>query len=672
MSSIADDDDDGWAPPKYPDVSASWDLAPRPKDVAKAIWDDTLEDISSYARMPRSPFDVFAFVSFLLEQSGAYHHILPAPDRHRREATLDELDPSQRIIWTFGKQREHCKKLGDIWQQRLDLDDTKAVSARAKELGYACTLWWRLLAEYGDEPVFHAVPEGYPAPGWWWIAHELMMIADEASRNAGFDIKRSADEGWDTDGAPPWFVRELVAGVLRDYDPISTTFSNANADIVCVMPKSRTTPVGCTLRSLSHNIALLPGQGVARANWAPRIWEEPSRKVHQPDSGRSHRGILDNQFNLLLIPFPYSIRDQDFGPSRDYEASHKGWGFFSCNQTWLKNWSYDATNDIVAFIRMLVADAKKKGAKRIDGVVFPELALNYAVFSQLRRALKERMPDLRVIIAGLSSDQYGREGNFVGVYSFLDLPFDASDGEEPYLESVREKHHRWQLDRAQIEGYGLEGVLDPRRRWWENIRLLSRRVEFTVFHENSALAAMICEDLARVDPCQGLLRSIGPNLVIALLMDAPQLETRWPARYATILAEDPGCSVLTLTSRGLTARQRLYDLPRNMSIPIDDRPVIALWRDADSGRAQPIRCGFDCQAVWIKLDGMNATDLSLDGRSDDRTLSWIMVKQRELRVEHVDKHFHRVVGDIDRQVREKIEAATKANGGRHKLEPDAL
>ena len=43
------------------------------------------------------------------------------------------------------------------------------------------------------------------------------------------------------------------------------------------------------------------------------------------------------------------------------------------------------------------------------------------------------------------------------------------------------------------------------------------------------------------------MHAIGPNLVFTLLMNGPQLKTRWPARYAKILADDPGSSVLSIT-----------------------------------------------------------------------------------------------------------------------------
>jgi hypothetical protein len=48
-------------------------------------------------------------------------------------------------------------------------------------------------------------------------------------------------------------------------------------------------------------------------------------------------------------------------------------------------------------------------------------------------------------------------------------------------------------------------------------------------------------------PGADVMNAIGPNLVIALLMDGPQREHRWPGRYATVLADDPGSAVLTVT-----------------------------------------------------------------------------------------------------------------------------
>jgi hypothetical protein len=91
--------------------------------------------------------------------------------------------------------------------------------------------------------------------------------------------------------------------------------------------------------------------------------------------------------------------------------------------------------------------------------------------------------------------------------------------------------------------------------------------------------------LARQDPAD-LIRAVGPNLLIALLMDGPQLRGRWPSRYASVLAEDPGTSVLTLTSLGMAERSR--PIARETGRRGDPIRSIALWRDAASGEREII------------------------------------------------------------------------------------
>ncbi len=172
---------------------------------------------------------------------------------------------------------------------------------------------------------------------------------------------------------------------------------------------------------------------------------------------------------------------------------------------------------------------------------------------------------------------------------------------------IREKHHRWKLDRAQIDAYGLAG-LDLDRSWWENLTILSRSFDVLVYRGTSTLTTLICEDLARVDPCQAVVRAIGPNLLIALLMDGPQLGTRWPGRYATVLAEDPGTSVLSLTSFGLIARQNDLGL-------FDQASSVALWKDEVTG-VRKLELPREADALVLQLRAAITEERSLDGRSD--------------------------------------------------------
>ena len=62
---------------------------------------------------------------------------------------------------------------------------------------------------------------------------------------------------------------------------------------------------------------------------------------------------------------------------------------------------------------------------------------------------------------------------------------------------------------------------------------------------------------------------------MAVLLDGPQLTSRWAARYASVLADDPGSAVLTLTSYGMVQRSR----PPGH----DPSSVVALWKDPERG-----------------------------------------------------------------------------------------
>lgn len=107
------------------------------------------------------------------------------------------------------------------------------------------------------------------------------------------------------------------------------------------------------------------------------------------------------------------------------------------------------------------------------------------------------------------------------------------------------------------------------------------------------MSVLICEDLARPDPVGDLARAVGPNLIIALLMDGPQLADRWPARYAASLADDPGSSVLTVTSTGMSILSRPQE-GENRS------DVIALWKDARTGKARELQLPENAAALVLR------------------------------------------------------------------------
>jgi hypothetical protein len=132
-----------------------------------------------------------------------------------------------------------------------------------------------------------------------------------------------------------------------------------------------------------------------------------------------------------------------------------------------------------------------------------------------------------------------------------------------------------------------------------------RIVQFVQLGDEITLACLVCEDLAQIDDVAELMRSVGPTLGITPLLDGPQLTSRWAARYASVLADDPGAAVLTLTSFGMVQRCR----PTGM----DSSAVIALWKDPVRGiREIPLDAG--AQGVLLVACGDRATRRSADGR----------------------------------------------------------
>lgn len=182
---------------------------------------------------------------------------------------------------------------------------------------------------------------------------------------------------------------------------------------------------------------------------------------------------------------------------------------------------------------------------------------------------------------------------------------------KPIMHWEQKKHHRWCLEQNQIQRYHLGHVLQPKRSiWWEKIDVSQRTCAFSVIRRGTSLAVLVCEDLARVDPVHPTIRSIGPNLVIALLMDGPQLKGRWSGRYATVLADDPGCGVLTFTCLGMMRRSVM---------PGEAEPrEIALWKQP-GGNAEELRLPTGNHALVVTLSMHCDEQMTLDGRSDNGT-----------------------------------------------------
>jgi hypothetical protein len=620
-------------------------------------------------RIPASPIDVFAVSAVLVERSGAYRAVIaPAADGHDGDPCTDHFClselrneeggwPKIAKAWSLGLFPEMTQQ-GPAWdllveearksfptkpQDEIDADDeifnTKYHSfetLREVDLSPLQQLWIDLYITYGSCLVVSE--DGDEVQDWWAVALKLMILSDMASAGVGFrprrrggrvavltllqkQVLRLAGIGPESWGGEP--DENPQKDESTEAPPYVTTLTTAiDRDFCAVLPKTRTASVGCTLRSLSHNLALLPSPGLVEARWRVPGTESPSAV----DTGDAKHPATS--LNLLLIPFPYRISSKCF-VGRERDNTDEGWSYFEAQQGWLSRTKGSVEMDIfVRFFDDLVKDAANNFDK-IHGVVFPELSLDPETFEALSEEFRKHRDrtGFEFIVAGLGGEprnghgkSAGKRGNFVAVRGV------SQDGKSDWdFNNSREKHHRWKLNKGQIHRYGLSSSLASDKNWWEGIPLGRRRVEFFEPRAGTSMTVLICEDLARADPCQTVVRSIGPNLVLALLMDGPQRKFRWPGHYAGVLADDPGSAVLTLTSFGLIERGLASDESQSRSI--------ALFRNS-LGEERELFLPSGFHALAVRLQAVSKAEHTLDGRSDgESAYNWGLQEVSPIRVD---------------------------------------
>jgi hypothetical protein len=367
---------------------------------------------------------------------------------------------------------------------------------------------------------------------------------------------------------------------LRDLLARSGTLSRIDPGVLRVLPKYRTAGGGITSRSISR--------------YAARTGPAVDYHVHRVAA--AGRGSATGHLNILLLPWPLRVDAGDFQalPHSINRRELEPFGFF--------RYEPGAPLDVSMADRMLSVAAEHAG--RVDLVVLPESAVADDDVAELEATLSRH--EVPMVIAGVRAGSRS-EGPFGANW----VHFGASvDGRWRHYR--QDKHHRWSLDRSQIAQYHLEEVLDPRVRWWEAIEIRHRSLEMVERDEGDAIAALVCEDLAQLDEVADLLRAVGPTLVVALLLDGPQLASRWTARYASVLADDPGSSVLTLTSYGMVANAWRPDRPASS--------VVALWRDNARGQRE-IELEPGAEGILLSLSRSQAIRRAADGRAPRRDSS---------------------------------------------------
>jgi predicted amidohydrolase len=351
-----------------------------------------------------------------------------------------------------------------------------------------------------------------------------------------------------------------------------------------ILPKMHTAQSGLTTRSLSHHLCLCTATDIT-ARWALA----PTK-------------VSQESINILLVPWPTDFMPAQFRETPPLQSEMRNmpldrFGFFTVE-------SQHSRKRLLKYVIDIYRAAKKRMGV-VDWVVFPEAALRPADYKELSKFFASRSC---VFISGIGSPS--TKTHHGTNYIKIDIP---------YIETfTQRKHHRWKMEFSQVKQYGLGSRLNPERTWWEHIDVSDRELLFLSLRPWMVLTVLICEDLARPDPVGDLVRAVGPNLVLALLMDGPQLKERWGARYATALADDPGCSVLTVTSTGMSK------LSQPASGASRSR-VVALWKDALTGTPAEIELGTGADAIVLSLTVRHQKEWSADGRNDGEKASYVLL-----------------------------------------------
>jgi hypothetical protein len=412
---------------------------------------------------------------------------------------------------------------------------------------------------------------------------DLLGAADEACVELGIykiDPQLRAGGGLEAFG----FQAEYVLVKSMSSPSGATLCKDIDPSRARVLPKMHTPQSGLTIRSLSHHLGYCPGSDM-RPKWAGLAPRE-----------RSH------SLNLLLVPWPKVVQPAQFIATRKRnvsdEVGHGGYGLFTYQPS---------AGPAVADVANLLRNAEER-VGQVNGIIFPELAMSESEFDQI--SLQFATPD-RFIVAGVGERGGDSAGTNSAYWDLIDPNIQDKDGESVRYRITQKKHHRWKLDKSQIVQYGIGTNLHPLANWWEHIELGDREISFVSLQPWLTMSVLICEDLARPDPVGDIIRAVGPNLIIALLSDGPQTASRWPGRYASGFADDPGSSVLTLTSLGMSKLSRPKD-------PSKDRSgVVALWRDAKTGTTE-ISLPDKQDAIVLNITVEYHEEWTADGRGDGK------------------------------------------------------
>jgi hypothetical protein len=473
----------------------------------------------------------------------------------RSEAYRFAVSPPEGTSWPPSEMPDWYLAIADAsagWCAWAEGDGTKLPGLVTEEWGIVCERSGTSLDELATGRA-------------WRICQALLTlhaIADEACAGTGVAVADVPRDGTRFRAR----ARELLAR--------TGTLSRISRQRLRVLPRVRNPAGGPSIRSLSRYVCV-------RGPEVDAVWNRIPAGTVGP-GGPAQEG------NVLMLPWPLRIDAEDFKPTGAVKrAGLEPYGFFEFAPSELL--------DLDLADRVLQSARNQQGS--VDIVVLPESALCPGDIDELEALLTRHR--VWLVVAGVREPpdpgaRFGANWLHLGVW------FGGR-----WWRYRQNKHHRWSLDDNQIEQYHLAAALSPAVQWWEAMAVPRRAVQVVELADGVSVVSLICEDLARLDEVADLLRAIGPTLVVTTLLDGPQLASRWTARYASVLADDPGSAVVTLTSFGFVQR----------SLPAGRPPsrVVSLWKDQVRGMRE-IPLDVDAHAVLIHIQVGRTARHSADGR----------------------------------------------------------
>jgi hypothetical protein len=488
---------------------------------------------------------------------------------HVLAKVFDTYDVYQKIV-SLENETDYLSQFysrhGSNWGESL-------IGAETSQVIYISSRFYSLLYSlFGRSKVSMNIEELLEDPRYLRDLFQLYIASDACAHHIRNYLYRNSS---------PLINKYSEKLIGRKERSIISSLSQCDKTNGVIQFKSHTPQAGISLNSLSHDLAYIkPGVEV------PTL------------VGNSIQPREPNQYNVLILPWPLEVKDEFFQQDdKPTLLMDEEFGFFTYS------------NHHAITCHMVIYAIESCGKQLPDLVVIPECAVNSTDKMNLLNGLKAhfsaRGTTPPVIIFGI----FG-EGDSRGTYgeNSLDLLYENRFVER-YVCENQKKHHRWALDKAQLNTYGLGHVLSTDKvKWWESCstgerKLISYRDDF--IH----ICPLICEDLARQDPIAPVLRSLGPDLVVALLLDGPQMKERWSGRYSAGLVDEPGCSVLSISPYGMT--QRSTD--GNKYPPSS---IVALWSDTSSSNELGLEQGKI--GILLALEFKEQKQWSADGRGENK------------------------------------------------------